>query len=115
VDSLSPFVTVKQNFDDLLIPPTHVSRSPSDTYYINKGAVLRTHTSAHQSQLIGAGKRSFLVASDVYRRDEIDSSHYPVFHQVLAPPPHLFCFIKQASRWRAFDCSMSTRPLLEPP
>lgn len=28
------------------------------------------------------GFDNFLVIGDVYRRDEIDSSHYPVFHQV---------------------------------
>ena len=28
------------------------------------------------------GLDNFLVAGDVYRRDEIDSSHYPVFHQI---------------------------------
>ena len=28
------------------------------------------------------GLDNFLVAGDVYRRDEIDSTHYPVFHQI---------------------------------
>ena len=28
------------------------------------------------------GLDNFLVVGDVYRRDEIDSSHYPVFHQI---------------------------------
>jgi len=28
------------------------------------------------------GLNNFLVVGDVYRRDEIDSTHYPVFHQV---------------------------------
>ena len=43
---------------------------------------LRTHTSAHQTQFLRAGVRRFLVFGDCYRRDEIDASHYPVFHQV---------------------------------
>jgi phenylalanyl-tRNA synthetase alpha chain len=42
---------------------------------------LRAHTSAHQYELIKSGLNSFLVFGDVYRRDEIDSTHYPVFHQ----------------------------------
>ena len=81
-DNLSPIVSLQANFDSLLIPPNHISRSPSDTYYINNSQCLRTHTSAHQVELLQRGERQFLVAGDVYRRDEIDKSHYPVFHQV---------------------------------
>ena len=44
--------------------------------------VLRTHTSAHQSTFISGGKSAFICTGDVYRRDEIDASHYPVFHQM---------------------------------
>jgi phenylalanyl-tRNA synthetase alpha subunit len=44
--------------------------------------VLRTHTSAHQSTFISGGKAAFICTGDVYRRDEIDASHYPVFHQM---------------------------------
>lgn len=39
-------------------------------------------SSAHQTDLMREGNRAFLVCGDVYRRDEIDSTHYPVFHQV---------------------------------
>lgn len=81
-DRLSPVVTVGQNFDSLLIPETHVSRSKSDCYYVNKKHLLRAHTTAHQSELVGMGLDNFLVFGDVYRRDEIDRTHYPVFHQV---------------------------------
>eukprot|EP00002_Diphylleia_rotans_P025571 TRINITY_DN5057_c0_g1_i1.p1 TRINITY_DN5057_c0_g1~~TRINITY_DN5057_c0_g1_i1.p1 ORF type:complete len:431 (+),score=92.75 TRINITY_DN5057_c0_g1_i1:44-1336(+) len=82
VDSLSPVVSTKQNFDDLLIPADHISRKPSDTFYINKNTVLRTHTSAHQSDLFTQGHKSFLCVGDVYRRDSIDATHYPIFHQL---------------------------------
>ncbi|XP_069177391.1 probable phenylalanine--tRNA ligase, mitochondrial [Procambarus clarkii] len=81
-NNIHPVVTTHQNFDSLLIPKNHVSRQKSDNYYINEGHLLRAHTSAHQSDLIGMGFDNFLVIGDVYRRDEIDSSHYPVFHQV---------------------------------
>lgn len=111
-DNLCPIVPVKNNFDLLRIPPDHVSRSKSDTYYLNDEQVLRTHTSAHQVDLLTKGINSFLVSGDAYRyvymknnmslshwtvfnlnltcipphffsrRDEIDSSHYPVFHQM---------------------------------
>jgi len=81
-DDLSPVVKITQNFDDLLIGEDHVSRSPSDTYYIDDEIMLRGHTSAHQASLLQNGYDSFLCTGDVYRRDEIDASHYPVFHQM---------------------------------
>jgi len=81
-ERLSPVVTTHQNFDSLLVPPDHVSRSKSDSYYLDQATMLRAHTSAHQADLLAAGHAAFLVVGDVYRRDEIDSSHYPVFHQM---------------------------------
>jgi len=81
-DDLSPIVTLEDNFDKLLIPTDHPSRSKSDTYYVDDKHVLRTHTSAHQNELLSKGYRNFLVTGDVYRKDEIDSRHYPIFHQM---------------------------------
>lgn len=40
------------------------------------------HTSAHQAEILRQGVRAFLVTGDVYRRDSIDATHYPVFHQM---------------------------------
>ncbi|KAL7462935.1 hypothetical protein ACHAXS_003309 [Conticribra weissflogii] len=77
-----PIVTTTQCFDDLLIPPNHPGRSPSDTYYVTPTTLLRTHTSAHQSQHLKNGWDAFLCCGDVYRRDEIDATHYPAFHQM---------------------------------
>lgn len=81
-NNLSPVVSIEQNFDSLLIPPDHVSRSKSDCYYLNQQYLLRAHMTAHQSELMKSGLDNFLMLGDVYRRDEIDSTHYPVFHQV---------------------------------
>lgn len=81
-DNLSPVVTLQQNFDSLLVPHDHVSRKLTDSYYINSNFMLRAHTSAHQSDMIRSGLDGFLVIGDVYRRDAIDCTHYPVFHQV---------------------------------
>lgn len=81
-DNMSPIVSTKQNFDDLLIPEDHPSRAKSDCYYINSSTLLRAHMTAHQSELLRAGLDNFLMIGDVYRRDEIDSTHFPVFHQV---------------------------------
>ncbi|KAM8712605.1 hypothetical protein ACLKA7_013008 [Drosophila subpalustris] len=83
-DQMNPVVTVQQNFDNLLIPSDHVSRKKSDCYYINQQHLLRAHTTAHQVELISGGLDNFLVVGEVYRRDEIDSTHYPVFHQADA-------------------------------
>ena len=81
-DSLSPMIDTINNFDKLLLSKDHVARSKSDTYYIKEGFVLRTHTSAHQNQLLSEGFKNFLVTGDVYRKDEIDKCHYPIFHQM---------------------------------
>ncbi|CAF2824797.1 unnamed protein product [Rotaria sp. Silwood2] len=81
IDNLSPIVTTEQNFDSICIPIDHVSRTKSMNYYINKNTLLRAHTSAHQVDLIRSGLNSFLCIGDVYRRDSIDPTHYPVFHQ----------------------------------
>lgn len=82
-DQDKPVVTTQQCFDDLLVAPDHVSRSPSDTYYVNADMILRTHTSAHQCQYMKRYPEisSFLCAGEVFRRDEIDACHYPIFHQ----------------------------------
>lgn len=82
-DQEVPIVSTKNCFDDLRVEPDHPSRSPSDTYYVNADTVMRTHTSAHQTTFMAnyPETTAFLCAGDVYRRDEIDASHYPVFHQ----------------------------------
>lgn len=82
LDDLSPVVTLEQNFDSLLIGKDHPMRSRSDNYFINSTHMLRAHTSAHQRDLVRSGLDRFLVAGDVYRRDAIDATHYPVFHQM---------------------------------
>ncbi|BCR88242.1 phenylalanine--tRNA ligase [Aspergillus chevalieri] len=87
----NPVVSTKDNFDILGFPSDHPGRSRTDTYYINETTLLRTHTSAHQQayfQQINRNEstrpeeRGYTVVADVYRRDAIDRSHYPVFHQM---------------------------------
>lgn len=78
----SPIVSVYQNFDELGFAPDHPGRSLTDSYYLNKDYMLRTHTSAHEVETFKKGLDRWLLSSDVYRRDEIDASHYPVFHQM---------------------------------
>lgn len=86
-----PVVSVKDNFDVLGFPQDHPGRSRTDTYYINQNTLLRTHTSAHQqayfqqmnrNESTRPEERGYTVVADVFRRDAIDRSHYPVFHQM---------------------------------
>ncbi|XP_046495942.1 phenylalanine--tRNA ligase, mitochondrial isoform X4 [Equus quagga] len=108
-DDLSPVVTTWQNFDSLLIPAGHPSRKKGDNYYLNRTHMLRAHTSAHQWDLLHAGLDAFLVVGDVYRRDQIDSQHYPVFHQLeavrLFSKHELFAGIKDGESLQLFEQS----------
>lgn len=83
-EDLSPIVSVKECFDDLLVPSDHETRSPKNTYYWDDNQVLRTHMTAHDVGFIQKDITSFISIGDVYRRDSIDGTHYPVFHQVDA-------------------------------
>ncbi|KAK3946417.1 hypothetical protein QBC46DRAFT_5540 [Diplogelasinospora grovesii] len=82
-NEFDPVVSTFENFDSLGFPPDHPGRARSDTYYINEKTLLRTHTSAHEAQLFRASESDgYLISADVYRRDEVDRSHYPIFHQM---------------------------------
>lgn len=81
-EDLPKVVSIEDNFDKLLIPYDHPARGKTDTYYIDETHVLRTHTTAHQNQLIEEGHEYFIACGDVYRKDEYDSHHSPIFHQV---------------------------------
>ncbi|XP_043581282.1 probable phenylalanine--tRNA ligase, mitochondrial isoform X2 [Bombus pyrosoma] len=106
-DNLPPIVTVTQNFDSLLVPKDHPSRKQNDCYYVNQNIMLRSHTTAHQSELISMGLNNFIVVGDVYRRDEIDSTHYPVFHQVdgvrLCTAEEVFQNVNDSDELRIFE------------
>ncbi|XP_052818846.1 phenylalanine--tRNA ligase, mitochondrial-like [Mya arenaria] len=104
-DNESPVVTLKQNFDNLLVEENHPSRNQADSYYLNSEYMLRAHTTAHQREFIRAGLNSFLISGDVYRRDTIDKSHYPVFHQVDG--------VKLFSKTELFGDHVSKPDLLE--
>lgn len=82
-NGLPGVVTVGQNFDSLGFATDHPGRSRTDTYYINKDTLLRTHTSAHEVDVFNANESDgYTIAADVYRRDAVDRTHYPVFHQL---------------------------------
>lgn len=79
---LPPVVSVEQCFDALLVPPHHASRSATDTYYVDDTRVLRAHMTAHDVPLLRQGERAFVNCGHVFRRDTVDRTHYPVFHQM---------------------------------
>lgn len=82
-NDFKPVVTTFQNFDVLDFPKDHPGRSKLDTYYLNKEYLLRTHTSAHEHECFQICKTpGYFITADVYRRDEIDRTHYPGFHQM---------------------------------
>jgi len=98
-DDLKPIVSTTMNFDEMLVPKDHISRNPNDTYYINEKTVLRCHTSAHQASILREGFRKFLVTGDVYRRDSIDATHYPAFHQMEGVR------VFEKAEWEAAGCT----------
>jgi phenylalanyl-tRNA synthetase alpha chain len=78
--------SVYYNFEALNTPEAHPSRDPQDTFYVNARAVLRTHTSPSQIRAMERHGPPVYVASlgRVYRRDTLDATHTPIFHQVEA-------------------------------
>jgi phenylalanyl-tRNA synthetase alpha chain len=78
--------TVYYNFEALNTPEAHPSRDPRDTFYVDANTVLRTHTSPSQIRAMESKEPPVYVVSlgRVYRRDTLDATHTPVFHQVEA-------------------------------
>jgi phenylalanyl-tRNA synthetase alpha chain len=75
------------NFDALNMPPDHPARSLMDTFFIgseDSGLVLRTHTSPVQARTMLSRTPPIYVVcpGTVFRTDEPDATHSPVFHQL---------------------------------
>ncbi len=82
-NDFEPVVSKYENFDVLGFPEDHPGRSKTDTYYVNHDTLLRTHTSAHEHECFQKCKTpGYFIVADVYRRDAIDRTHYPGFHQL---------------------------------
>ena len=71
------------NFTALNIPENHPARDMQDTFYVEGGYVLRTHTSPVQIRTLKSEKvpLRILAPGSVFRRDN-DISHAPNFHQL---------------------------------
>ena len=74
----------KFNFDYLNMPQEHSARDLQETFYYNDDIVLRTQTSPVQVRVMIDKKPPLRIISPgrVYRADEIDATHSPVFHQM---------------------------------
>ena len=80
------------SFDLFNFPPDHPARKPTDTYFVDKNHVLRTHTTVMWYYHLGLSdiknkiKKGEPVGAlsygKVYRKDEIDRQHMNVFHQM---------------------------------
>ena len=72
------------NFKALNIPENHPAKDEQDTFYTTCGHVLRTQTSPVQVRVMEKGELpiKIIAPGKVYRSDEIDPTHSPVFHQL---------------------------------
>jgi phenylalanyl-tRNA synthetase alpha chain len=72
------------NFEALNIPQGHPARDDQDTLYLSDTLLLRTHTSPVQIRAMEEQKPPvrIVVPGRVFRRDAVDATHSPMFHQM---------------------------------
>jgi phenylalanyl-tRNA synthetase alpha chain len=72
------------NFQCLNVPEDHPARDMQDTFYLAENLLLRTQTSAAQIRTMETMKPPIRVICPgrVFRADEVDATHSPVFHQI---------------------------------
>lgn len=72
------------NFEALNIPEDHPARDLQDTFYLDDGNLLRTHTSPVQIRTMENTEPPIRIISPgrVFRKDTPDATHSPVFYQV---------------------------------
>jgi phenylalanyl-tRNA synthetase alpha chain len=76
--------TEYNNFDALNIPPDHPARDMQDTFWLENGYLLRTHTSPVQvrgMEKLGPPLR-MIAPGRVFRNEEVDASHEHTFYQL---------------------------------
>src|SRR5437763_7082420 len=71
-------------FDALNTPADHPARNEQDTFYLQDGRLLRTHTSTVQIRTMESAPPPIRVIAPgaAYRRDEVDATHAAQFHQI---------------------------------
>lgn len=73
------------NFDALNIPAHHPARDMQDTFWLDAGWLLRSHTTTIQARVLGQGHSlpiKVAAAGRVYRNEAVDATHLAMFHQL---------------------------------
>jgi len=72
------------NFEALNTPADHPARDMQDTLYLSDGKLLRSQTSSVQIRYMEENEPPLRIACPVrvYRKDDIDATHSPIFHQI---------------------------------
>ncbi|MBE6012518.1 MAG: phenylalanine--tRNA ligase subunit alpha, partial [Lachnospiraceae bacterium] len=72
------------NFEALNIPENHPAKDEQDTFYVDGGFVLRSQTSSVQVRTMETHELPIRIIAPgrVFRSDEVDATHSPVFHQL---------------------------------
>lgn len=76
--------TEYNNFDAVNVPKNHPARDMQDTFWLNNGQLLKTHTSASQNRILrkyGAPLR-VLFPGRCFRNEALDNSHENTFFQI---------------------------------
>lgn len=84
VEDFKEFVTEFENFEAVNIPKHHPARDMQDTYYLNNGQILKTHTSSAQNFILrkyGAPCKA-IFPGRCFRNEALDASHENTFFQM---------------------------------
>ena len=73
-----------ENFDAVNVPETHPARDMQDTFWLNNGQVLKTHTSAMQNRILKKynGEVKAIFPGRCFRNEALDHSHENTFFQL---------------------------------
>lgn len=82
----------KENVDSNLELPIHKNLDPiepntsteklSNAFYVNKNLMLRTHAINREIKYLKSGLNNFAMIVDLYRRCQMDATHFPAFHRM---------------------------------
>ena len=84
VDKGNEIETEFNNFDAVNVPSTHPARDMQDTFWLNNGQVLKTHTSAGQNRILSKYKGTCRVIfpGRCFRNEALDAGHENTFFQM---------------------------------
>lgn len=73
------------NFDALNVPAHHPARDLQDTFWLDQGMLLRSHTTTIQARVLAQGHPApikMAASGRVYRNEDVDATHLAMFHQL---------------------------------